>query len=88
METTVRFICDKFEEIRLTDDSPVCKENFRYAGDTNPDDDLESHMKAITAVMMFQGITPVECTEEFKIIRHYPHDERKDGPAKCCRLCR
>ena len=63
MKTTIRFICDKFEEIRLTNDNLVRIEKFRHPMG-----------KSLPHLMrnQFVGLPPVECTEEFKIIRHYP----------------
>ena len=87
METTIRFMCDRFEEIRLTDRNPVSKSNFRYAGDKRfRDGDLKGNMRAITSMMRSQGITPVGCMEEFEVVYHYPHNEQKDGSARNCRL--
>ena len=79
MEVTLRLICDKFEEICLPNCNPVCIDHFRHPENKNLPSLMENQ---------YVGITPVVCTKEFNIIRHYPHDERKDGPAKCCRLCK
>ena len=64
MEVTLRFICDRFEEICLMDDEPMRIENFRH-----PDG------KDLPALMenQFVGIPPVECREEkrIKVVRRY-----------------
>ena len=60
MEVIVRFICDRFEEIRL-DGAPMHKENFIHAE--------HGTVGAITATMRSQGITPVAsvvCPEQIE----------------------